>query len=135
MTVMRRLAIAILSGIAFSCAAAAADETVGTTDSGHATFNAGAPSTDNGHAAATGLKTGTSNKPASDPNGQHDIAPEVAARADGDTVICHDTPIVGSRMTSRLCLTKRRWAQMRHDGQDFIRNIDERSSGGQERRF
>jgi hypothetical protein len=57
--------------------------------------------------------------------------PATAAVADADQIICKTQPIVGSRLNSRLCMTKRRWDQMHKDGQEFIRNIDERSSTGQ----
>jgi hypothetical protein len=56
-----------------------------------------------------------------------------AAHDDGNEIICHDTAIVGSRLQSRLCLSKRRWAQMHKDGQEFIRDIQERGEGGQSR--
>ncbi|HWD26162.1 MAG TPA: hypothetical protein VG387_03290 [Rhizomicrobium sp.] len=60
-------------------------------------------------------------------------APQTASGNDGDQIVCKNQPIIGSRLSSRLCLPKHRWAQMHQDGQDFMRNLDERSSGGQER--
>lgn len=62
---------------------------------------------------------------------QHDVAPEVAARAAEDQIICRITPIVGSRLSSRLCLSLRRWKQMNTDANEFIRDIQQRSNGGQ----
>ena len=59
-------------------------------------------------------------------------APEVATRAAGDQIICKNRPIIGSRLNQRLCMTKRRWDQMHNDGQEFLRDIDQRSSGGQQ---
>ena len=59
--------------------------------------------------------------------------PQNTPDADNDPIICKNQPIIGSRLSSRLCMPKHRWAQMHQDGQDFMRNLDERSSGGQER--
>ncbi|HJW41043.1 MAG TPA: hypothetical protein VJ476_07420 [Rhizomicrobium sp.] len=59
-------------------------------------------------------------------------APSVATPApavgDADTVVCKWTAIVGSRLRQRLCLSKRRWTQMHLDAQDFMRNLEERST-------
>ncbi len=47
-------------------------------------------------------------------------ATAVAVRSDANQIVCHYTQIVGSRLVSLLCLSKRRWARMHKDGQTFM---------------
>ena len=51
-------------------------------------------------------------------------APQLASQSDADQVVCHFTEIVGSHIKSMLCLTKRRWDQMHHDGRRFMGEED-----------
>jgi hypothetical protein len=54
--------------------------------------------------------------------------PAASVENDSDTILCKWTTIAGSRLTQRLCLSKRRWAQMHKDSQEFMRNLEERGS-------
>jgi len=90
-------------------------------------------------AALAGAALADSSTPPPDPSAP--AAPPVAALPtppdvdDGvsdNTIVCKWTSVIGSRMRDRLCLPKRRWKQMHQDGQDFMRNMGERSSGGQD---
>ena len=59
--------------------------------------------------------------------------PTIADNVSDSTIVCKWTSVIGSRLSDRLCLPKRRWKQMHQDGQDFMRNIGERGEGGQDR--
>jgi len=86
-----------------------------------------------GVALADPPATASADAPAAAPSVALPTPPDVDANVTDDTIVCRWTSVIGSRMKDRLCLSKRRWKQMHQDGQDFMRNLDERSDGGQER--
>lgn len=45
-----------------------------------------------------------------------------------DRVTCRSEPVVGSRFNSRVCMTRREWAQRRQDSQDLARRLDVQNS-------
>jgi hypothetical protein len=84
-------------------------------------------------ASAAGPASDDDTAPAVVPAAVTPTPPNVDANVSDNTIVCKWTTVIGSRLSDRLCLTKRRWKQMHQDGQDFMRNIDERSDGGQDR--
>ena len=87
--------------------------------------------------ALTGAALADGAAPPPDPSAAPPVAalptpPNVDANVSNNTIVCKWTSVIGSRMRDRLCLPKRRWKQMHQDGQDFMRNMGERSSGGQD---
>lgn len=51
--------------------------------------------------------------------------------SDADLIVCKWMTLVGSRFPERVCLTKSRWDLMHKKAADFIRDIQQRSEGGQ----
>jgi len=62
--------------------------------------------------------------PASPPGATAPPATQVADHADGGMIVCRYTEIVGSHLRSLLCLSKRRWDRMHHDGRRFMGEYD-----------
>lgn len=45
-----------------------------------------------------------------------------------DRVTCRSEPVVGSRFNSRVCMTRREWAQRREESQNLARRLDVQNS-------
>jgi len=75
-----------------------------------------------------GLAAALQTAPASDPAAASAPPPAPAVAApDDDKVVCHNRPVTGTRFPTKICKTKREWAeQTRHD-QDAVNDMQTRS--------
>ncbi len=102
----------------------------GTTDAARGTFTEGAAATDHaGHTMSYSTKEpDLDRKPKADQ--QVNITGVVEARAPDSQIICKYSPIVGSHLSTRLCLPLYRWKQMHQDAVQAIRDGQAASNYG-----
>jgi hypothetical protein len=103
----------------------------GTTDAARGTMTAGAPAQD--HASHTmsysAAEPDVDAKP-SDAGKQVNLTGVVEARAPDTQIVCKYSPIIGSRMSTKLCLPMYRWKQMHQDAQQMMRDAEATSHYG-----
>lgn len=127
--------------IAFSLAAfnaVAADDPAppaatddGTTDAARGTFTEGAPAADRtSHTMSYSDKEPDTDRKPSDAGKQVNITGVVEARSADSQIVCKNSPIIGSRLSTRLCLPLYRWKQMHQDAQQMIRDGQAASNYG-----
>jgi hypothetical protein len=102
-----------------------------TTDAARGTFTDGAAATDHaGHPMDYSTKEPDLDRKPTRADQQVNITGVVEARAPDSQIICKFSPIIGSRLSTRLCLPFSRWKQMHEDAVQAIRDGQAASNYG-----
>jgi hypothetical protein len=100
------------------------------------TFIDGAPAQDHaGHTMSYSTAEPDTDRKPNDAGKQVNLTGVVEARAPDSQIVCKYSPIIGSRMSTKLCLPLYRWKQMHQDAQQMIRDGQSASGYGQTKLF
>jgi hypothetical protein len=128
------LPFAMAFSLAVFCAQAAAappstDDDA--TDAARGTMTAGAPAQDHAsHTMSYSTAEPNLDRKPDDAGKQVNVTGVVEARVPDSEIVCKYSPIIGSRMSTKLCLPLYRWKQMHQDAQQMMRDAEATSHYG-----